>query len=80
MATMIHSPRTGEQIRLIMELRWRMFRNGLRESSAKLHVAGAIVLNLLWAALAMGPGIALVFGGHLLVRHNQTQWFLLMLW
>jgi len=80
MATMIRAPRTGEQIRLIMELRWRMFRNGLRESSARLHVAGATLLNLLWAALAMGPGIALVFGGHLLVRHNQTQWFLLLLW
>jgi ABC-2 type transport system permease protein len=77
---MMRAPRTGEQIRLIMELRWRMFRNGLRESSAKLHAAGAILLSLLWAALAMGPGIALVIGGRLLVLHNQTQWFLLLLW
>jgi ABC-2 type transport system permease protein len=80
MATLMHAPRTGEQIRLIIELRWRMFRNGLRESSAKLHAAVAILLSLLWAALAMGPGIAFVFGGHLLVRHNQTQWLLLLLW
>ncbi len=80
MATMMHTPRTGEQIRLIMELRWRMFRNGLRESSAKLNAAVAILLNLLWAATAIGPGIALVIGGYVLVRHNQTQWFLLLLW
>jgi ABC-2 type transport system permease protein len=80
MATMMHTPRTGEQIRLIMELRWRMFRNGLRESSAKLNAAVAILLNLLWAAMAIGPGIALVIGGYVLVRHNQTQWFLLLLW
>jgi len=80
MATMIRAPRTREQIRLIMELRWLMFRNGLRESSAKLHAVAAILLNLLWAALAMGPGIGLVIGGYLLVRHNQTQWFLLLLW
>jgi ABC-2 type transport system permease protein len=80
MATMNRAPRTREQIRLIMEMRWRMFRNGLRESSAKLHAVAALLLNLLWATLAMGPGIGLVIAGHLLVRHNQTQWFLLLLW
>lgn len=58
MADVVQPPGIGEQIGLIARLRWRIFRNTLRQRGAKLELLGLILSGLFGALFSLG----VVFG------------------
>lgn len=60
MAGLSRLPGTGEQVRLIAGLRWRMYRNALRRREARLDFIG-MILGAMFAAL-FATWIAVVLG------------------
>lgn len=74
------------QVALIAGLRWRLFRNSLHTTRAKLELAGQIFISILAAIVAVGGGLALFALGLLLVnspRHPILQgllWGIFLAW
>ena len=86
MVEVIASARMREQVWLVMDLRWRMFRNGLRGVSAKLSLAGTVIAGVLWSAIAFGLGVAIALGGYFLLQRDRFDaisylfWGLFLFW
>jgi ABC-2 type transport system permease protein len=70
----------GEQVWLVMWLRWRLFRNGLRTPSARLSLVGSIFAGLLWTLMALGIALGIAFGSYLLLKRDQASYLTLILW
>jgi ABC-2 type transport system permease protein len=75
-----------EQVWLVMDLRWKIFRNGLRGVSAKLSLAGSILAAFVWGCVAFGLGIGVAVGTYLLLQREQFDalgyifWGLFIFW
>jgi ABC-2 type transport system permease protein len=70
----------GEQILLVMGLRWRLFRNGLQGLTAKLSLIGSIFIGIVWTVIALGAGVAIAVGSYYLIENDQTQFLVAILW
>ena len=70
----------GEQILLVMGLRWRLFRNGLQGLTAKLSLIGSIFIGIVWTLIALGAGVAIAVGSYYLIENDQTQFLVAILW
>jgi ABC-2 type transport system permease protein len=77
---------TFTQVALIAGLRWRLFRNSLHTTRAKLELAGQIFISILAAVVAVGGGLALFALGFLLAntRHHPILhgllWGIFLAW
>ncbi|MGH9594276.1 MAG: hypothetical protein ACRD5L_14385, partial [Bryobacteraceae bacterium] len=80
MAEVMRIPGLPEQVWLVMVLRWRMFRHGLRSVSAKLHMIGMIVTGLMWGLISVGVGVGIGVGSYFLMQRMQLQILGLILW
>jgi ABC-2 type transport system permease protein len=80
MAEVIHEPRIGEQIRLVVGLRWRLFRNGLRKSTAKMNFIMTVITETIWGLLAIGSGVGIIFAGYFLVDSGKTGILTIIVW
>jgi ABC-2 type transport system permease protein len=75
-----------EQVWLVMDLRWKIFRNGLRGVSAKLSLAGSILAGFVWGCVAFGLGIGVAVGTYFLLQREQFDalgyifWGLFIFW
>lgn len=70
----------GAQLRLIAWLRWRLFRNALRKSSARLDLLGLIIVGVMMGTVSLGIGILLGVGAYALIRHQRAEFLPLLLW
>jgi ABC-2 type transport system permease protein len=70
----------GEQIVLVMGLRWTLFRNGLRGLTAKLSLIGSILIGIVWTAIAIGAGVAVAVGSYFLIENDMSQYLAAILW
>lgn len=75
--------RTGsllEQVQLVMQLRWKLFRNGLRSKTAKLSLAGSILVGLVWTAMSLGSAVGVGIGSYILATNHQFALFAVFFW
>jgi len=76
----------GEQIGLILGLRWRLFRNSLRTMRGRLDAVSQALLWLMMAGLMFGGGFGMGFGAYLLIAHGEANrlgdlfWVVLLFW
>jgi ABC-2 type transport system permease protein len=70
----------GVQVRLVMGLRWRLFRNSLRKSTAKMNFVMTAITETLWGLMALGSGIGLIFAGYFLVDTHRTWILTIIVW
>ncbi len=70
----------GQQIWLVVGLRWKTFRNGLRSKSETMHLAGTVALGLIFALMAVGLGFGICYGSYELASSNQFQYLIAILW
>ena len=80
MADVIHVPALGEQLRIIQQLRWRLFRNRLRTASARLGLIGSILIGLVYLQVSVGLGAGIGFGSFALVRGGDVGYLSGILW
>jgi ABC-2 type transport system permease protein len=80
MAEVNRGPRIGEQIRLVVGLRWRLFRNSLRKSTAKMNFIMTVITETIWSLLAVGSGIGMIFGGYFLAQSHRTGILAIIVW
>jgi ABC-2 type transport system permease protein len=70
----------SEQVRLVVGLRWRLFRNGLRKSTAKMNFIMTVITEVIWSLMAIGSGVGLIIAGYYLAEHGNTKVFTIILW
>lgn len=70
----------GEQIVLVMRLRWTLFKNGLQGLTAKLSLIGSIAIGIVWTAIALGAGVAIAVGSYFLIENDMSQFLSAILW
>jgi len=80
MAEVTHVSGIGEQIRLVVGLRWRLFRNGLRKSTAKMNFVMSVITEAIWGLMALGSGVGLVFAGYFLADGGKTGVLTIIVW
>jgi hypothetical protein len=68
------------QLRLIAELRWRIFRNSLRTKSAKLDLLAYVLTGVLGSLFAVGAGIGMGIGAYFMVSGGKLKLLSLLLW
>lgn len=70
----------AQQVWLVVGLRWRTFRHGLRNQSETMHLVGTIALSLVFGVMAVGMGIGICYGSYELTSLKQFPLLVLMLW
>lgn len=80
MAEVTSGPGLGAQVVLVADLRWRLFRNGLRGLTAKLSLFGSIFVGIVWTVLGIGAAIAIGVGSYFLVAQGFTKYLSAILW
>jgi ABC-2 type transport system permease protein len=80
MAEVAHVSGIGEQIRLVVGLRWRLFRNGLRKSTAKMNFIMSVITEGIWGLMALGSGAGLIFAGYFLTDSGKTGILTIIVW
>lgn len=70
----------GQQIWLVVGLRWRTFRNGLRSKSETMHVIGSVVMSLAFTLVTLAVGAGIGIGSYKLVSLNEFQFLIAILW
>ena len=72
----------GQQLWLVVGLRWRIFRNGLHAKSEKMHFIGAALLGLIFGVMVLGLSTGICFGSYQIASAPWTlaspgQWIFL---
>ncbi|MFZ0819273.1 MAG: hypothetical protein WAM91_04335 [Candidatus Acidiferrales bacterium] len=80
MAEVAHVSGIGEQIHLVVGLRWRLFRNGLRKSTAKMNFIMSVVTEAIWGLMALGSGAGLIIAGYFLAETGKTGVLTIIVW
>jgi ABC-2 type transport system permease protein len=70
----------GTQVRLVMWLRWRLFRNSLRKSTARMNFIMTVVTETIWGLMAIGSGVGLIFAGYFLADAHRTGILTIIVW
>jgi ABC-2 type transport system permease protein len=70
----------GQQVWLVVGLRWRTFRNGLRSKSETMHLVGTVVMGLAFTFVTLGVGAAIGIGSYKLVSLNRFEFLIAILW
>jgi len=68
------------QLSLVIMLRWRTFRNGMRSQSEKMHVLGSVALGIFFTLLAFGGALGIGFGAFEIVGMQRWIYLSMMLW
>lgn len=69
-----------EQIGIIARLRWRIFRNSLRQRSAKLELLGLVLSGLFGALFVVGLAFAFGAGAYFFASTGRLSWMALLFW
>ena len=69
-----------EQVALIAGLRWRIFRNSLRSTSARLDLLGVVLASGLTALFTVSVGFGLAVSSYYFLSQNQPAWLAAPLW
>ncbi len=80
MAEVITTNNLWRQLSLVMMLRWRTFRNGMRSQSEKMHVLGSVALGIFFTLLAFGGALGIGFGAFEIVGMQRWIYLSAMLW
>ena len=80
MAGLGFSPSVGAQIALVVQLRWRIFRNSLGTWRARLDLLALILVWALAGLMAASIGLALGVGAYSLVRSGKPHLLVLLMW
>ncbi len=80
MADVTRVPGLGEQVRLILILRWRLFRNGLSSTSARVGLFASIILATFYGGNAIAIGGAIGVGSFTLAQKGELGYFGAILW
>ncbi len=70
----------SEQIGIIARLRWRLFRNSLRQRSAKLELLGLVLSGLFGALFVLGLAFGFGAGAYAFVSTGRLAWMALLFW
>src|SRR5262249_33694008 len=69
-----------EQVALIAGLRWRIFRNSLRSTSARLDLLGVVLASGLTALFTVSVGFGLAVSSYYFLSQNRPGWLAAPLW
>jgi ABC-2 type transport system permease protein len=72
--------RIREQIWLIADLRWRVFRNSLRTLRGRLDVVSSALLWLMMGGLMLGGGAAIGIGAYIFVARHEAPRLVDLFW
>jgi ABC-2 type transport system permease protein len=73
-------PVVSDQIRLVIGLRWRLFRNSLRTLRGRLDSASLILIWLLTTGMMIAGGVGFGFGAYVLLERQQPGRLADMFW
>jgi ABC-2 type transport system permease protein len=73
-------PALVEQLRLVAELRWNLFRNSLRTMRGRLELVSLIILSTMMGLGALGAGVGLGIAAFFIVHGGHLQWLSLLFW
>lgn len=82
MADVAHLPGVLEQIRLVVGIRWRILRNGLRKKNKRLDLIGMILAFCFGGSLVLGLSFVFYAGGEAFLSGDLTRagWMSLLFW
>lgn len=80
MADVEHKTALTEQIYLVMRLRWRILRNGLRQKSKRLDLLGLIISGTFATILVLGLCFAFYEGARAFLLNDRPGWVALLFW
>ncbi|HET9405652.1 MAG TPA: hypothetical protein VFO39_00285, partial [Candidatus Sulfotelmatobacter sp.] len=70
----------AEQVLLVMNLRWVLFRNGLRNATAKVSFVGSLLVGLIWTVVSLGTAIGVGVGSYFLAANHKFALFTIFFW
>lgn len=73
-------PGVGQQIRLIANLRWMLFKNSLRNIKGRLQAVSSVILWLMMSGLVIGGSIFFGFATQYIVSHGLWTWLAGLMW
>jgi ABC-2 type transport system permease protein len=73
-------PGITEQVALVGQLRWQLFRNSLRTLKGRLEVVALLFSGLFLTGGVLGAGIGLGVWTFVLLQGNQTGWLVASFW
>ena len=80
MAEVGNLPGAARQLRLVVAVRWQIFRNGLRSSSEAVHAIGSVAVGLFYTLLALGGSALVGFGSFAIAQTRNWTFLALLLW
>jgi hypothetical protein len=69
-----------QQLWLVIGLRWKLFRNGIRSQSEKMHLLGSVLLGLVFGVMVLGVSFGIGFGSYILADSKKWSIFVAIFW
>jgi ABC-2 type transport system permease protein len=73
-------PGIPEQVALVRQLRWQLFRNSLRTLKGRLEVVALLISGLFLTGGVLGAGIGLGVWAFVLLQNNEVGWLAALFW
>jgi ABC-2 type transport system permease protein len=80
MAEVTNSASLARQVLLVVQLRWQIFRNGLRSQTEKMHVLGSIALAIFFSLLTLGGSFGVGFAAYSFAKLPSWGFLSMLLW
>ena len=80
MAYLAPLPGVGEQLKLIVRLRWCLFKNGLRRKNNRWDIVGIVFAGFFSGLLIIGLCAAFFAGTYSFLAKNRAGWIAILFW
>jgi len=79
-ADVVQLPGVGEQLKLIIHLRWTLFKNGLQRKNNRWDIVGIVFAGFFSALLIIGLCAAFFVGTYSFLVKNWAGWIAILFW
>ncbi len=80
MAWVSAGPATGEQLELVLQLRWNLFRNSLRTLRGRLEFVSLALVTFFMGLAVLGAGLGVGVGAYFIVADGHWEWVGVLFW
>ena len=80
MADVVQLPGVGEQLKLIVRLRWTLFKNGLQRKNNRWDIVGIVFAGFFSSLLIIGLCAAFFAGTYSFLAKNRAGWIAILFW
>ena len=78
MADVVQLPGVGEQLKLIVRLRWTLFKNGLQRKNNRWDIVGIVFAGFFSSLLIIGLCAAFFAGTYSFLAKNRAGWIAIL--